>query len=618
MNFEQPTKPIRPAPLPIKKKKRVRKPGTRGPLGARIAITLFIAAAILGVLKLWACFNVTDPHLNYMDVTRNGEALVLLDGETARFHPGDRLRIVDIFTNICFNRGVRIVSGGIDANSLIYDDVLLSDLLPEKDIYSSYTFRLEVKRYNKSMGYIDLVVEPLVEDWLDKAEKTVESDKRIEVFKQAQELFPEERRIKDRLVKEYISLKKWEDAAKILEGIVKEKPEQETYRTLLDVYTNMSNDTGVISVLRRMIELTPDNADLKLKMADALTGAGRTTEAISGYEELLDSIKGQDLLPVYNNLGYLYAETGDNEKAISFFLKALELNEGDVNIYHNLSLLYEKMGQKEKANQYLVKAVELKPDSTDDRLRLAENLFETGKIKEAEKSVKEFIRDNPGSMDAWLLMMSIAEKNGDKTLLKTTYEKILTINPQNDTVIYNLGVMEYDAGNLDKALPYFEKYIKSSPDDAMAQSFLYEIYKAQKKDDMAYRSASAIIKLKPDETECWQYIFEYLSRKEKYKEMASIMEEGIKTSPRDMTLRKYLVAAYLKTGKENQAIIQMKAFLEQKPRDTDMFLQLAKLYEKQSKPQEALDAYKKILDINPDNEEAEEAYLRLRLKTIPK
>ena len=618
MNSDQHIKTNTPSSSPIKKRKRVKKPGTSRPLSFRIALTLIIMALILGVFKLWTCLKVTEPHLNYLDVRKNGEALVLLDGETARFHPGDRLRIIDISTNICFNRGIRIVSGGMDANSLIYDEVLLSDLLPDKDVYSNFTFRLEVKRYNTLMGYVDLVIEPLLEDWLDRAERSIESDKTIKVLKQAQEVFPGEREIKDRLIKEYISLQNWEDAAKVLEGIIQDKPDQETYKTLLDVYEKMSSNIGAVSVLRRMIDLTPDDVNLKVKLAEALSNAGRSAEAIGIYEEILDSLKGQELLSVYSNLGYLYAETGENEKAISFYLKALKLNDNDANLCQNLSLLYEKAGRKDEANKYLARAIELKPDSQDDKLKLAGNLLEAGKTKDAEQSVREFIKDNPKSMDAWLLMTRIAQKNGDKAVLKTAYEKILEINPSDNTVMYNLGVMEYEAGSQDKALAYFEKYTKSIPDDGMAHSFLFEIYRAQKNDDMAYRSASAVIKLKPDETECWEYIFEYLNKKQRYSEMITIMEEGIEASPKDVNIRKYLIAAYLKTGKENQAIAHMKEALELKPKDAEMLMQLARLCEKQNKPKEALDAYKKVLDINPDNEDAEEAYLRLRLKTIPK
>lgn len=618
MNTNRATTPDRRPTSPVKRKKRVRKPGTKRPLSYRIGVTLFIAALVLGVFKLWTCLNVDDPHLNYMDVTLNGEALVLLNGETARFHPGDRLRIIDISTNICFNRGVRIVSDGMDADSLIYDEVLLSDLLLEKDIYSGYAFRLDVKLKNSLMGYVDLVIEPQVKDWLDRVDRTIDPDRKIEILKQAQDVFTDDRQIKDRLIGEYINQQKWADAARALEGLVKENPDMESYSALLDSYEKMQNSIGAVSVLRRMIDLKPDDLELKVKLAAVLESSGRITEAIEVYEGLLEGMKGQDLLPVYNSLGYLYAQKGDNNKAISFYLKALELNKDDANIYHNLSLLYEKTGQKDKANQYLAKVIELRPDSKDDKLKLAGNLLETGMIQDAEKNAGEFLKDHPGSKDAWLLMARIAEKKSDRAALKTAYERILGLDPLNSTVMYNLGVMEYDSGNQNKASEYFEKYIVSSPDDETARSLLFDIYRAQKKDDLAYREASAVIKLKPDESECWEYVYEYLNIKQRYSDIVSIMEEGIEKNPRDVNIRKYLIAAYLKTGKENLAITHMKAALELQPKDEEMLMQLARLYEKQNKSKEALEAYQKALGLNPDNEEAEESYLRLRLKTIGK
>ncbi len=72
----------------------------------------------------------------------------------------------------------------------------------------------------------------------------------------------------------------------------------------------------------------------------------------------------------------------------------------------------------------------------------------------------------------------------------------------------------------------------------------------------------------------------------------------------------------MKTGKEALAIKQIEAILKARPKDVDLLLHLARLREKQEKYAEALKAYKKIIEISPDHEEAEESYLRLRLKGI--
>ncbi|HJX34373.1 MAG TPA: tetratricopeptide repeat protein [Desulfatiglandales bacterium] len=600
---------------PLIPDKRIKPPGA-GRNGLWILLILFIAV-LIGVYLLWPYLNNSEPRLNYLKIVKDGESLNLLKGETIHFRPRNKIRILNVSTNIFFNRGVRLVTEGLDINSLLYDDMLLSDLINDKEIYGPYSFRVWVKRYNQDIGYVDIVIEPLAEDLLDKADRSIEIDRKIEVLKRALEIFPDERRIKERLAREYISAKKLDEAATMLEGMIKERPDKAILEIILDLYEKMSNKDGVISALKRLAELSPDDTALRLKLATALEDAGKSSDAIMEFERLLNRMSPQDLLPVYNSLGYLYAEAEKNEDAISFYLKALELNKDDTNIYYNLSLLYEKTGQKDKSNQYMAKVVELRPDSTDDNLRLARNLLEGGKLKEAEESLKEFLKDNPGSVDAWLLMTNIAEKNGDKAALKKAYEKILDINPQESNVIYNLGVMEYETGNADKALPYLERYVQSSPDDSDARSILFDIYKRQKKDDLAYKEASAIIRLKTNETDCYQYIFDYLNKKKRYSEIAGIMEAGVKANPKDVNVRKYLIISYLNTGKEDKALTQIKAVLDLTPDDTALLMQLAKLYEKRDRPDEALAAYRKVLDISPDNKEAEEAYLDLRLKTLP-
>lgn len=600
----------------IKGKKRIRPPGSRRN-GLWISLILLIAVLIAGYW-LWPCLNNEQPQFNYLKIVKDGEYLNLLNGETIHFHPRNMVRILKISTNICFNRGVRLVTEGPDINSLLYDELFLGDLFSDKEIYGAYTFRIEVKRYNQEIGYVNIIIEPLVEDWLEKADRSIKVDRKIEVLKKALEIFPDESRIKDRLVKEYTSTDKWSEAAVMLEGMVKDKLDRAILENLLDLYKKMSSEDGVISALKRMVQLSPDDMALRLSLAAALEDAGKSNDAIMEYEGLLDRMRPQDLLPVYNGLGYLYAEAGENDKAILFYLRALELNREDANIHYNLSLLYQKVGQNDKANQYLAKVIELKPDSQDDNLRLIESLLEAGRLKEAETSLRGFLKINPNSMDAWLLMTRVAEKKGDRAALKTAYEKILDINPQNSNVLYNLGVMEYEAGNPDKALPYLKQYAESSPDDVDARSIIFDIYKGQKKDDLAYKEASAIIKLKSGETYCYQFIFDYLSKKERYRDMAGIMETGVKANPKDVNIRKYLIVSYLKTGKEDKALTQIKAVLDLTPDDTAMLIQLAKLYEKQDKTDEALATYRKILDISPDNQEAEEAYLDLRFKTLPK
>jgi len=570
-----------------------------------VTLLLIMSVLIAGYL-LWSCLYNSSPRLNFVVISKDDETLKILNGESLGLHPKNSIKITDISTDICFNRGVRLVSEGLDINVLLYRKVSVGELLGERDIYNKYSFRVEVKQYNEGIGQFDLIVEPLVEDWLDKAERSIGSERTLAVLEQALEFAPDDRRIKDRVVREYISLKQWEEAALMLEEMAEgDQPERDILLQLLEVYEAMSKPGKSVTVLEMLVNLDPDDVDMRIRLADTLE-----------YEEVLNRMEKEDRLPVYKSLGFLYSRNKQIDNAISSYLKALEMDKDDANLYYNLSLLYEGMGQKEKADTYLSKAVDLRSGDTGGRLKLSESLINKGKLDEAETYLKDVLEKEPESLEAWLLMAIIWEKRGNREALKTAYENILALDPESKNVIYNLGIMEYEKGNLSKTRSYLEKYIKSSPGDSDAHAFLFDIYRKQNKEDLAFTEAKTIIKLKPKDTGYYHYIFEYLNGLGDYEEIVEVMEEAIKNNPKNSDIRKYLVVAYLNTGRDDLAVEEIKEVLNSKPDDITLLFQLARLQEKREKYEEALAAYKKIIDISPENEEAKEGYLRLRLKVL--
>ncbi|MBC8457635.1 MAG: tetratricopeptide repeat protein [Deltaproteobacteria bacterium] len=577
-------------------------------------ITLLIIGALMAGWWLWSCLYNVSPQFNFILIQKDDQSLKLLNGETLHLHPKNRIRILNVSTNICFNRGVRLVADGFDIDALRYEEMPFSTLLPNRDILNRLTSRIRVKRYNRDMGYVDIVVEPYVEDWLNKADRSIDRERRIAILERALKVMPDNKRIRDRLIEEYKSLKNWYRVALMLEEMAKKNPDKESLYDLLEVYEAMSKKDGIISVLRRLIEEDPEDLDVRLRLASTLEKAGKAKEAIKEYEDLLKRMAKEDRLSVYKALGYLYTKTRQTKKAISNYRSAVELDKKDVNLYYNLFFLYQKIGQNKRADYYLRKAVSLRPADIEGRLRLSKRLIKKGKLKEAEKFLNEVLKKKPRSAEALLLKADIMEKRKDKEGLKKVYRTMLSLKPKNHTIIYNLGVLEYETGNLKKALSYFNKFLTFRPKDPEVHDFLFDIYRREKKDQLAYMEALTLIKLRPKEIRYYHFLFEYLNNQGDYKKMIETMKDGIQSHPKSIDLRRYLILAYLKTGDEHLAINQVDEILKIRPNDIISLLQLAKLKEKQGNFKESLESYKKIVDISPDHEEAEEAYLRVLLQ----
>ena len=605
---------------PISKKRlyvtRVGRKSRSDGTGFWIVVLLLVGAFSVG-WWLWSCLYDVTPRFDFILMAKNGQPMKLLNGEILNIHPKDKLLIEKVSTNICFNQGVRLAAGGFDVNALLYDGMVLSNLLPDRDVFKQYKFRIEVKRNNEHLGHVDILVEPRLADWLEKVEQTPDRSHRVAILEKIMKMYPAETRIRDRLIEEYKSLEKWPQAARLLEEMAAKEPRREILQDLLAVYEAMSNQDGIISVLERLAKQKPDDREVRLRLASTLEEAGRFPETIEIYEGLLKGASSEDRLAIFKILGYLYTETGQPQQAIASYLQAIALDQSDVNLYYNLSILYENTGQKDEADTFLAKALNLKSDDIDGRLKLAEHLINKGESKEAEKYLAEVLRQRPESMEALLLMITMLEKRGDKEALEKVYRKILTLDPDNETVIYNLAVLEYETGDLAESLAHFQRYAKSHPKDAEVRSFLFDIYRRQKQDTLAFKEAQILLKLKPDDVGLYGYLFDYLNSRGDYKAMINTMKSGLKAHPQNTELQEYLILAYLKTGQEDLAAEQMKAVLETRPDDLTLLLQLAKLDEKRGKLKEALAAYRKIIKLSPGHKEAEEAYLRLRLEVLP-
>lgn len=565
---------------------------------------------------LWQQEKTHTPRLNYILIAVNGQPLKLLSGETFSLRPEDKIKITDVSTTIPFNMDTRLVCKGLDVNALQYDTIKLTELLPQKDAFQHYKFRIEVKYLNNEIGHITWIVQPYAEDWLEKANRIIDDQMRLEILQRGHGLLPDDDRIRDRLLAEYIAQKKWQKALPMLKKKAAKKGDIETLNDLLACYSGLKNQNGVMEVLIQLLEKRPNDLETRGRLGEILVEREEWDKAAEQYQIMIENAPASERLMLYKNLGFLYTKAGKLEKAVSAYMAAANIDQKDPNLQYNLSALYERLGRQKEADFYLDNAVTLNSEDFEGRLKLAQRLADKGNLEGARKSLSRILEKKPDSKRGLALMANILERQGDNTELRKVYEKMLSLDPENEAVSYNLGVLEYEDGNLKRALPYFESYAKNHPEDITVQEILFDIYRKENNASAAYEKALLLLHLKPDVVEPYDFVFEYLKKKGDYDQLISILETGLKNNPDQLHLNEYLATAYLKAGKVDLGIRCIEKLLkDQKSQAAPLLDALFEILVAKKNYDAIIDIMKKGLKFDPKNMVLREYLIFAYLKT---
>ncbi len=511
---------------------------------------------------------------------------------------------------------IRLVCKGLDVNALQYDTLTLTELLPQKDAFQRYKFRIDVKYLNQEIGHISWIIQPYAEDWLEKANRVIDDQMRLTILERGNGLLPDDGRIHDRLLDEYMAQKKWKKAVPMLQEKAAKKTDVETLNSLLTCYSALKDQNAIIQILNLLLKKQPDDLVARARLAEILEGGEEWGKAAEQYEIMIEHASPPERLPLYKNLGFLYTKAEQREKAVSAYLSAANLDQKDPNLHYNLSALYERLGRQKEADFHLDNAVTLNSDDLEGRLKLAQRLTDKGNLEKARKSLSNLLEKKPDSRQGLALMANILEQQGDNGALRKIYEKILSLDPDNEAVGYNLGVLEYEGGNLKRALPYFEGYVKNHPEDTTVQEILFDIYRKENNAPAAYGQALILLELKPNDTDAYDFVFEYLKNRGEYDQLIPILEKGAKENPDQIRIKEYLAMAYLKAGKVDLGIGEIEKLIrDERSQASPLLHELFEILVARKNYQAIIDVMKKGVMADPENIFLREYLIFAYLKT---
>ena len=171
------------------------------------------------------------------------------------------------------------------------------------------------------------------------------------------------------------------------------------------VYMNLATICGMqgrfdelIDLLKKTLELNPDDPDSNYKLGKALQEQGDLNAAIDSYKQAIQ------LKPNYpdalNNLGTALKQQGDLNAAIDSYNKALSLKPNFQEAHYNLGNVLKEQGDLNAAINSYKQAIQLNPNWPEVLNNLGTALMEQGNLNAAIDSFKKALSLKPNYPEA--------------------------------------------------------------------------------------------------------------------------------------------------------------------------------------------------------------------------
>jgi len=164
-------------------------------------------------------------------------------------------------------------------------------------------------------------------------------------------------------------------------------------------------------------------------LGNLFTQLGETEKAIEAYRS---AIEVDDLFfPAKMNLALLYNAAGRNEEAEALLREVLDAYPDEAQAAYSLGLLLAEMGRLDEAVEFLGRAATLQPERTRAHYNLGLALQALGRIDEAEAALRRAVDLEPENLDYLYGLADHLARAGDLRAAIDVAERMIATHPEN-------------------------------------------------------------------------------------------------------------------------------------------------------------------------------------------
>lgn len=162
---------------------------------------------------------------------------------------------------------------------------------------------------------------------------------------------------------------------------------------------------AAVQPLNGALQLQPAHPEL-LRLSGLLEqGRGNVANAVALFDHLQRQFPYDGALA--NHLGAALAQAGQVAAAIAAFRRALELDPASIGAAYNLGRALDLTGDAAAALEAFDTALHIDSTHRPSRVLRAESLKQLGRLSEAERELREVLREAPDTVSAWVALANL-------------------------------------------------------------------------------------------------------------------------------------------------------------------------------------------------------------------
>ncbi|HVM59651.1 MAG TPA: tetratricopeptide repeat protein [Verrucomicrobiae bacterium] len=399
------------------------------------------------------------------------------------------------------------------------------------------------------------------------------------------------------------------------------------------IYCAQGRYARAVPFLAKAQTLSPDNLEVRKKLAEIYLSVGKLAEARDEAVFVLDRNPRDDEAPlllagssVSTNamvearerlqavvrkagetaaldvgLAHLEQARGDYPAAAADLERAKALDAKSSSVFWAYGNLYFAQNDQKRAEEAFRAAADLAPARSPRRLRYAQYEIEKGDLEAGKKLLHEIGQTTPDYLPAWQWLAEIAlrEKKYDESA--ELIRKALARDPLNYEALSQSGRLSLAKGDRDEAVNQFKKLAEVYPQSAEAQYELATGYLARNEIGQAVISLNQALSLSPTLAKATVLLAGLQMKSGNVDAAIAALRTLVEKQPHLVPAQLLLADAYRVQGNFESAIKVYDALEKLVPRAADVPFLMGMTLLQQKKTTEARAAFSRALELSPDD-----------------